>query len=301
MKRLDKVPVFLHIPKNAGSYMIYMLQLFFNKNFRRIIKGNENVNTMRRIEIHDRSVQMIMYCLMNDNYFLIDSNMEVPDNCAYSRCKLATFKNYIVNGNGTLLTIIIKPSTTDDLRESWFSAWRVLDWIDAEPLNHMFLREPFARHQSLYNYLTSEKSAHEETHGLLTSKTFVDHIMSNQLEDSWLIRGLTGMPRNSIIDDYWYKQAVDFININNINTTCVKNIDSVFEHIYQSQHQKSFNDVVKFYKQTLKDEIEVNSNKNKREMITIHDLSDDVAHVFNEKTKWDQLLYDTLANNSAST
>lgn len=300
MKRLDRVPVILHIPKNAGSYMIYMLQLFFNKNFRRVIKGNENVNTMRRIEVHDRSVQMIMYCLMNDNYFLTDSNMESLDDRAYSRCKLTTFKNYIVNGNGTLLTIIIKPSTTDDLRESWFSAWRVLDWIDTEPLNHMFLREPFARHRSLYNYLTSEKSAHEDTHGLLTSKTFVDHIMSNQLEDSWLIRGLTGMCRNSVIDKYWYKQAVDFINTNNIHVSCVKNIDSMFEHIYQSQHQKSFNEVVEFYKQTLRDEIEENSNKNTCELITIHDLPDDVLCVFNEKTKWDQHLYNTLTNNSST-
>lgn len=298
MKQSDQVPVILHIPKNAGTYISYMLQQFFVKNWRDKRSRESDIMNVRRVEVYDQMVKMVVFCVMNDDYFLRDPHMQNSfdeSDPTLSKCSIDTFRMYLANGNATILTILVKPSTNNDLRVSWFSAWNLLKTISVSPINYMFLRDTFSRQQSLYYYITSDVSSHELTHGKITSETFEQYITSNQLEDSWLIRGLTNMPSDLIIDQRWFDLAINFIREYNIQTADISDIDNVLDQLFKDLFNKSFVDLIKLCNATRPStEITTKSNRNKYPKIKFTDLSESVRNIYSDRTRWDHDLYNTL-------
>lgn len=298
MKQSDQVPVILHIPKNAGTYISYMSQQFFVRNWRDKRSRESDIMNIRRFTLRDQTVEMDVFCVMNDDYFLKDSHVQ---NCfdetdpTSSRCSIDTFKMYLANGNATILMILVNPSTTKDLRVSWFSAWNLLKSIKVSPINHMFLRDTFSRQQSLYYYITSDISSHDLTHDKIKCGTFEQYITSDQLEDSWLIRGITNMPDNLIIDQQWFDLAINFIREYNIQTADINDIDNVLDQLFKTLFNKSFIDLVRLCNATRPpSEIVKETNRNKYSKISLADLSEDIRKIYNDRTRWDYELYNTL-------
>lgn len=295
MKQSDQVPVILHIPKNAGTYISYMLQQFFIKNWRDKRSRESDIMNVRRVEVCGQTVKMVVYCVMIDDYFLTDPHMQNSFDDTLSKCSIDTFKMYIANGNATILTILVKPSTNNDLRVSWFSAWDLLKTINVSPINHMFLRDTFSRQQSLYYYITSDISSHDLTHDKIECGTFEQYITSDQLEDSWLIRGITNMSDNLIIDQQWFDLTINFIREYNIQTADINDIDNVLDQLFKTLFNKSFIDLVRLCNATRSpSEIVKETNRNKYSKISLADLSEDIRKIYNDRTRWDYELYNTL-------
>lgn len=305
MKQSDQVPVILHIPKNAGTYMERMLQLFFTKHWRDKRSRESDIMNVRRVEVWDQTVKMVVFCVMIDDYFLTDPHMQNSFDKSHlmlSMCSIDTFRQYITNGNAKILTILVKPSTTNDLRVSWFSAWDLLKTIKVSPINQMFLRDTFSRQQSLYNYITSDESAHELTHGKIKHETFEQYLTSDQLEDSWLIRGLTNMPIETIITQRWVDLTLDFIYDNNIMVHDVKLVDNILHETYNACFNKSFSNLVNDRKNVneLQQTDKQYSNISARKKIKYTDLPPEIQNIFDQRTKWDQKLYKHLTSTKLS-
>ena len=299
MKQSDQVPVILHIPKNAGTYISYRLQQFFETHWCDKRSRKSGIMNVRRVEVCDQTVKMIVYCVMIDDYFLTDTHMQSSfdkSDPMLSKCSIDTFRMYITNGNAKILTILVKPSTTNDLRVSWFTAWDLLKTIKVSPINQMFLRDTFSRQQSLYNYITSDESSHELTHGKIKHETFEQYLTSDQLEDSWLIRGLTNMPIETIITQRWVDLTLDFIHDNNIMVHDVKLVDNILHETYNACFNKSFLNLVNNRKNVneLQQTDKQYSNISARKKIKYTDLPADIRKIYNDRTRWDYEIYNTL-------
>ena len=145
----------------------------------------------------------------------------------------------------------------------------------------LILREPFSREQSLYHYLTSDKSKHECSHGIFKSSSFGEHVVSKQLQDSWLIRNLLNIPNGVKLTEDNFNKACEILQ--NFNIYDAKDTDKAVKGVML----KCFN---------MQDfDIEPLANRkhdNMYKKIKFEELSLDAQNQFKERKFWDQKLYD---------
>lgn len=282
-------PVFLHIPKSGGTYLTFIIQQFLtnvcNNEFKDIMNN-------RRVEIVDKNFIITVFCEMLDDYYKRDPNVvngTSNKNALLTKCSYNTFKQYIVNNNAKILTIIVQQTAKNDIRPGWFSAWELIQHNGTSPVNWIFLRDVFDRQQSLFNYLKSPKSAHEHTHGKIPCDTFEDYLLSAHMEDSWLIRNLTGMPDSIDINNRWFDLANSFISENHVNITAIEDMDNTLDKTYK--HDISFRDFLLKYKSHFENKILLNSNISNTKNTTINDISPSAIQSFLSRTKWDRKMY----------
>ena len=150
----------------------------------------------------------------------------------------------------------------------------------------IILRDPFSREQSLYNYLTSTKSKHEQTHNLFNSPSFEEHVMSKQLQDSWIIRVLSDIPAGTTLTEEHFNEACEILE-----TMETYDINHTVKAI-QDALSKCFN-VNNF------DPHKIGSskmNKNEYNKLKFSELSLDTQKRFNDHKHWDLQLYKRFVN-----
>ena len=112
-----------------------------------------------------------------------------------------------------------------------FDGLNVFDYIckiiKREPVYYTIFRDCFSRTVSMYNYLNSNKSKHEPTHKKIVYNTFEEYIKSYQLEDSWLIRKLLGVPGDKCINEDYFNKSCNILN--KVKIADVKNVEEIFE------------------------------------------------------------------------
>ena len=145
----------------------------------------------------------------------------------------------------------------------------------------IILREPFSREQSLYNYLTSEKSKHEHTHNKFKSLSFEEHIMSKQLQDSWIIRALLDIPSGTTLTEEHFNKACEILET--METYDINYTDKVIQDVLS----KCFN-VNNFDPHKINS---VKTNKNTYNKIKFDELSLDAQKKFNDHKYLDIQLY----------
>ena len=105
------------------------------------------------------------------------------------------------------------------------------------------------------------------------------------LEDSWLIRAVTGMPDNTSVNSHWKEEANQFIIKNNFKVKDIKQslnlINEVLEYCYEES-------VIETDVKT------VNKNESKSKKQNIKDLSVKEREIFSNRIKWDLELYQSL-------
>ena len=64
----------------------------------------------------------------------------------------------------------------------------------------------------------------KKTHGAFDARlaNFREYIKSHFMEDSWLIRSLTGAPINSALDKRWTEMATNFLLGNNFKISDIR-------------------------------------------------------------------------------
>ena len=285
VRQSDKIPVYLHIPKNAGTYLINVFTNFFVR-----LVGNASEFHMQRLSICGDGFSLTVFVKFNSDYWKTDKNIKQHHFTAplARKCGFPTLKQYIQNKELNILAIVIEPED-GELRCSFEKVHNILRSCKAEGFYFSILREVFSRQQSLYYYITGEESRHEPSHKSIKEASFIDYLSSESCEDSWLIRATTGMKDNWPITEFWLNQCYNFFNSFDFLIGDIKNVDDII-------NQSLFS----CFKEGLRSS-DTNTNlrnstkiKNK---ITIDDLEEETKQQFLKQTYWDRKLWERYCKN----
>lgn len=279
---MPKLPVFYHVPKCAGTYVCDWLLLSF-RYYRqtrtswaeKYVPGKE---TIKLLQITKEN-HVIAKLLVGDPEHLIENS---PD--------LSTVKKpeYFVDLNSRELKKILSscPLFALIIGAAGFKLRDTLLQLFKGIKLHQFLllREPFEREQSIFNYLTSDKSVHEPTHAALKYSTFEDYLRSKQLADSWLIKNLLALDDACEITEAHYTETLNLLNADFYVYT-VNEADSALQKTLSSCYNIDLNDV----KARISDAIE--KNKTIQKKLDFSTLSQKTRRIFEKRTTWDQKLY----------
>lgn len=261
-----KLPVFFHIPKNAGSYVLnkcsfFMRRVYNNTRHYRIDVLKEGVITYRLLCTSDKKLNEEVFKKINHVLHEVELEALVLDDI--NICLIVVSDNGLKNYKEEIYKFIEK---------------------DSNPYEFALLRETYSRTQSLYSYVQSNQSAHELYHNSYENMSFSDYLNSPKLEGGWLIKNLLG-----ISDE-------DEITEENFNDAC-KILDKMFVYDVSEVEfclEKMFREC--FDLETSKiDTSRYNKydNKTKDKIDTPFDcLCERTKTAFLNQTKWDDKLYE---------
>ena len=279
-----KIPVFLHIPKNAGTYVLgWTMTLFryygITKDWNDKVGWNYN---LRRILLQHENKQ-ISTLFVYDPHKVRESNQSFAQHPTNKYCNIVQLQNFLEelkNKKLTLFSVIVEADGVHYIKENLYNGICELD--NSHPLYYTIFRDTYNRSESLYNYINSSKSLHEPTHNTFKSKTFSEYLNSYELEDCWLIRKLINITGNEIINEEIFNRAcavLDDFKIKDIKHTD-ELIDDVFTECYNiSQNIVSTNDKNVF------------KNSTSSDTFVFDDLDYITRDVFLERTRFDRKLY----------
>lgn len=152
-----KIPVFYHIPKCGGTYVITKCLSIFR----------HQTNKISTIHIKNENEKIVFRCFIsskNPGRFTV----KYQENCFDKYLEDILF--IAVTGHGIPLS---KASLKNIFAKHEF----------------LILRNPFDRIQSLYNYVTSEASQHEATYKTISSSNFKEFISTKpDYEKNWVAK-----------------------------------------------------------------------------------------------------------------
>ena len=283
--KVRKIPVFYHIPKNAGTYVSDLMLIAF-RYYRRPYTDWLRMYRPERDSIKCLQVIkdgfMVAKLLVGDPSSFCEHNLKFAKKHSsvewdiqlqdiHSEALMNFFLfGVIVEGRGFKVKSLIL-----NLLNGYI------------PHQFLILREPFSRAQSLCSYIKSERSIHERTHGLIKADTFEDYIMSEQLEDSWIIRNLIPVENSIPLNEQHFNEAVNILSQFNIYS--IKDTTHAVQEAFLTCYDF---DVLKV-KLNHWDEIHKNENK-KTNKLQIKNLSPEIQQTFNNRTFWDNKLYNTF-------
>ena len=152
----------------------------------------------------------------------------------------------------------------------------------------MFLREPYGRTLSLFSYLRSPQSAHEPSHKVYDSNTFIEHLNSPQLQGSWLIHNLLNVPDPEIITQDHYEQTCNILD--EMLVSDMSGVDDAIVKIFNECYNLGL-DIKSFLNKRITRNLRSNTTKDKLEY-PFESLDEETKTHFLNQTKWDKLLYD---------
>jgi hypothetical protein len=282
---MNKIPVFLHIPKNAGTYVLGWTMVLF-RYYGIARNWNDGVGwfyNLRRILLQHESKQ-IATLFVYDPYNVRDSNKNFIQHPTHQYCNIVSYDAFVEelkNKKLTLFSIIVESDGVPYIKDNLYND--ICEQNNSYPLYYTIFRDTYNRSESLYSYIKSCKSSHEPTHNAIKSKTFVEYLNSYELEDSWLIRKLTNITDNEIINEEIFNKAciiLDEFKIKDIKHTD-ELIDEVFKECYNID-QSTASD---------KDRGVFRNSTSSNSTFTFDDLDEKTKSSFLTRTDFDRKLY----------
>lgn len=273
----NHIPVFYHIPKNAGTYI--QNRVFAACAIRSIlhITGLERPPVkICDVVVDDHVLYRVIIYIdpKNERHFehfktICDHSIQIEYDDFLSVLEKATIQSIAVQDSGFR-------RFSDDWHE-------VLK--DQTVYKYTCLRDPYSRCQSMFNYLKSPKSHHEPHHDVFKDMLFIEYLNSFYLEDSWLIKNTNQMNDQDIItSDHYYctckmLSTMNICNMKNVDKClsimfdCCYNFD-LSEHTYRGIYKN-----IHYNKTDYIDTIEYNK------------LSQYTKNVFKKRVKFDLQIY----------
>jgi hypothetical protein len=289
------VPVFLHIPKNGGTYTMNLLMAYFSRIFNE--PQNQEDFFIKRITVESDSYNLTVFVKFTDEYHKTDSLIKLhpfaiksgADNPKARACAMPTLKEYLTNKRLIILAINVEPISDNDMRVGLEEAHNLLGLVNSRPCNFTLMRDTLSRQQSLFYYLTGEESSHEPTHGSIVQTSLIDYLQSEDLEDSWLVRVLTDVPSDTNLNEHWFNKTIDYLNSNHFSIGDISQADETINKILNDCYGEKIN-------QLDKQSIFRNSTQNQHK-ITINDLNEKTKQKFLDRTYWDRKLWERYCKN----
>ena len=296
-KDLQYLPVFHHIAKNAGTYVLSWMMMLCRKYNIRL--GNNQTpgwtsKRIRRSIVLLKEGKQLTCCIhtptdvatINNNFKKDKFSDEVTD-----YVDLEPFIDSINNGDVEVFSISVDPTVPgvsiqrDAIEKIKHASKRKY------ALNFTVLREPFERSVSLYHYIKSDKSKHEPTHDSITSSSFLEYIQSDELEDSWLIRHLLDMQDSQVIEPRHFTLANEYLQYFRISD--MGGVDELINNVFHGSYGILQSDVEPKVVAT-----HINKNKTDKKLkFKFEDLDPTIQQTFLDRTYWDRKLWERYCEN----
>lgn len=286
-KNKRKIPIFYHIPKNAGTYILsYCINIF--RYYRRnstswnSLYNSTTVSTIKTINLIKENL-IVARIIVGDPNLFIDNNLNIFNINSKNEFELEYNKlNVDLIENLFIFSIIIESRGFEHHTQ-------ILNFFKSFDLQKIIiLRDPFSRSQSLYNYLTSHISDHERDQLKINISSFDDYIKSSYLEDSWLIRNLLNISNEVGLEKEHFIKACDILNSFKIYD--IKNVKKSMYDAYMSCYNINIDDI------KIHDDSIFLSNKNNYKKIKFEELSLDSQQIFKDRTYLDNKIYERFCN-----
>jgi SAM-dependent methyltransferase len=272
--KINKIPVFFHVPKSAGSYIRSWQKKVLEDNLengfcnKSIIINNTEGNPILKLEIvDDGKLETNRY--FNKNMYYDSSVFEI----SIKDFKTWKKENQIKIFSCTILSygFCIHEELLDLIKEI----------SNKDLVNYIIIREPLDKEISFYNYIVTEKPHHEKDVIKLKSKSFKSYVESEEMSDSWLINSLVNAKKPITEKDFDKTIEIlkDFL---------------VFDFDMIDHAIKKINKIC--YNIDLKIDYNAPINKNKSKIragsITREDVSEEIKKIFELRKKWEYKIYE---------
>jgi hypothetical protein len=282
---MRRVPVLFHVPKNAGTFLIGTMTRFFV----RILDGDKNAN-VQRLHIQDEKFQGIMiFAFMINESWKSDERITENRNPAPRARSIhfSTLLEYIKNRKLLILGATVESNLSCNCIDQFNKIWDTFKDIQCYPLNFAVIRDPWSRAQSMFAYLNSETSSHEETNFTNKFKDFSSYLSSEFMEDSWLVRQVAQIPNSEPITHQRCNEAIAWMKKNKFACVHIKGVKHLIENVLYSCYN------IPMEPSDLIGEVD---NVNKYKKIEFEDLDKETQEKFKDRVKFDTIFNKIILN-----
>lgn len=260
----NKLPVFFHIPKNAGTYV-------YNRSFNIVKQFINTAQETLNLEVKNKG----------EPVYRIVCSCKKPLNDKYKRMNGANWVcvDYedIDFNDLNLYFIEVGDRSFNSYKEEIYKKLNK----NIEPFEFLVLRDVYERILSLFSYLKSPQSSHESTNNIFGDMSLIDYLNSHYLEGSWLIRSLLKIPDETPITKEHFDNTCEILD--NFLISDIKKVDSLILEVFNECYN---------VKNCIINQNEIFSNKTKDKIKhSFNSLNQKTKEHFNNQTKWDFKIY----------
>ncbi len=282
------IPVFLHTPRNAGTYVLSVTMAFFRfyglqTGWRK--KRDWNLDLRRYQVLNNHRKQLATLFIYDPKETRkcsksIEPHPQCPNTSTVDLDGIGSVLQELNDRATDLFAIIIEPRGVGLVKNGFFGM--ICEQAGKRPEYFTVLRSPYERAFSLYTYLTSSSSRHEPTHGIITASSFEEYVRSSQLEESWLIRNLCGIFDGGPITEGNFEEAC--LILNNFKMADVLKTDALIDGIFEKCYGLN--------RSAIQDAIDFNKNATSGVKPNLCDLDEETQDLFLKRTEFDLRLYE---------
>ena len=282
-----KIPVFLHIPKNAGTYVLNLMHSVHTHYRHLNLESKFDQSCVRMCFVKLDKVRQVTAFIYDENHHCENSDFFIKISPDQYESSADIFYKYLSESKFDLFSLQID-ATQLGVRDEFNFCHKLCSIIGHTPSFFTILRSPFDRAQSIFNYLNSEDSSHEPTYNQITSKNLKSYIHSSQLEDSWVIRHLSSLNEEEPLTTEHFDEAVNQLH----RFSFVGNMSNINETVYSVLHQcyGISRDLINFNLDS------IGKNKSSYSSCKFDDLDIETQNKFICRTDLDIRLYDHFCN-----